>query len=93
MAAQVMDSDGVAEGLYVNTLALLTILVDHSRKVKSKSEESLGKELGRLFLWGEGFRNGKLDMILKSYPDLRLSILRSLTTLSRFILRGETNAS
>ena len=84
-------SERVAEGLYVNILALLTILVDHSRRMKLQVEKSLGEELGRLFLWGESFRKGKLDAILESYPDLRLSVLKSLITLSRIILRGKTS--
>ena len=89
LGTRVPGSDEVAEGLYVNVIALFSLLVDRSRKARNEVDKNLTEELGRLFLWGESFRNRKLDMILNSYPDLRLSVLRSLVTLGKVIIRGK----
>ena len=79
----------VTETLYLDVLALFTALVDSAGGGNRQSNESLTEELGRLFLWGESFRGGKLDMIAESYPDLRLSIRKLLVSLSKALITSE----
>lgn len=86
------DNDGVAEDLYANIIALFTKLIHPSWRGDHKLDESLAEQLGRLFLWGEDFRDGKLDMILESYADLRLSIVKALIALGKALINSKTTS-
>lgn len=87
---QKRDNTSNVEDLYVDALTLFTVLVDSSWRVNHRVNEIFGDELGRLFLWGEGFRDGKLDLILESYPDLRSSIVRFLIALSKSLIKSKS---
>lgn len=46
------------------------------------------ESLGKLFLWGEDFRDGKLVVILTHSIDLRDSVLRLLIALASALIKG-----
>ena len=83
------NNDSIAEYLYAAIIDLFTMLVDPSWRVSHELDENLAEQLGRLFLWGENFRDGKLDMILGSYADLRLSIVKSLVALGKALIKSK----
>lgn len=87
--SQKHDHDGIVENLYADALTLFTVLVGSSWRVNHRLNQIFEDELGRFFLWGDGFRGGKLDLILESYPDLRLSIVRFLITLSKSLIKSK----
>jgi hypothetical protein len=43
----------------------------------------LQEQAGKLYLWGEGFLNGKLAIILKSSSNLHITVTRFLATIAR----------
>ena len=84
------NNSGNVENLYADALTLFTVLADPSWRVSHRVTQDFVNELGRFFLWGEDFRGGKLDLILESYPDLRLSIVRFLIALSKSLITSES---
>ena len=53
------------------------------------SQSALKEELGRLYLWGEAFENGKLDKALEQSEDLRDTVLEFLCAIGDIIVRGK----
>jgi hypothetical protein len=53
-------------------------------------ENDLREDLGRLFLWGESFGDGRLDDILADSDELRIAILELCTTISKVLIEGES---
>ena len=53
------------------------------------SQSALKEELGRLYLWGEAFENGKLDKALEQSEDLRDTVLEFLSAIGDSIIRGK----
>lgn len=51
-------------------------------------ENDLQDDLGRLFLWGESFADGRLDDILAGSAELRVAILELCTTISKVLVEG-----
>jgi hypothetical protein len=51
-------------------------------------ENDLQDDLGRLFLWGESFGDGRLDDILADSAELRVAILELCTTISKVLVEG-----
>ncbi|KAH9210359.1 hypothetical protein DL95DRAFT_465858 [Leptodontidium sp. 2 PMI_412] len=54
--------------------------------VPTQDIRSLKENVGSLFLWGDGFRDGSLDVVVENSADLKESITTSLTTMSRILL-------
>ena len=52
-------------------------------------QSALREELGRLYLWGEAFENGKLDKALEQSEDLRDTVLEFLCAIGDSIIRGK----
>jgi hypothetical protein len=52
-------------------------------------ENDLQDDLGRLFLWGESFGDGRLDDILADNAELRIALLELCTTISKVLVEGE----
>ena len=50
---------------------------------------ALREELGKLYLWGEAFENGKLDKALELSDDLRDTVLEFLCAIGDSIIRGK----
>lgn len=49
----------------------------------------LGQELGRMYLWGEGLGNGKLDKALEDADELRQNVLEVLVSIATLLVRSE----
>lgn len=78
-------SSGFAWNLYQQILDLLAELI----QTQSSSKEdlpSMRQSLGNLFLWGDGLRNGKLDIILDESDDLRGSIISLLAAVGDLLI-------
>ena len=83
------DQDFAAR-LYSLCLRLLRYLCQQERNISSKKHRvsSLKEELGRLYLWGEAFGNGKLDRALEYSDDVRGNVLDSFRDIAKLLLRG-----
>lgn len=85
------DNDqGFAARLYSLCLRLLRYLCQQEQidSPKRSRVSGLKEELGRLYLWGEAFGNGKLDRALEYSDDVRGSVLESLMDIAKLLLRG-----
>lgn len=81
---------GFAARLYSLCLRLLRYLCQQDQNDSSKRHRvsSLKEELGKLYLWGEAFGNGKLDRALEYSDDVRGNVLESLRDIAKLLLRG-----
>ena len=84
------DDQGVATRLYSLCLRLLRFLCRHKQNISSRRNRVslLKEELGRLYLWGEAFEDGKLDRALEYSDDVRDNVLDSLRDVGKILLRG-----
>lgn len=83
-----VDDQGFATRLYTLCLCLLRYLCRHEQKISSKTHHAsaLKEELGRLYLWGEAFKDGKLDRALEYCDDVRGNVLDSLRDIGKLLL-------
>ena len=83
------DQDFAAR-LYSLCLHLLLSLCQREQNIPSKRQKvfELKEELGKLYLWGEAFRSGKLDRALEYSDDVRANVLDSLGDIGKILLRG-----
>ena len=82
-----------AASLYKDCLAYFTTLsLSQSDYISSDQKERkfFKRELGRLFLWGEDFQDGKLQIILRHSTDLINTVLRLLVALGRALVKSKT---
>jgi hypothetical protein len=85
-----IHSADIGEQLYLDCLALFSALSHHqASRLSQRDDESFNEELGKFFLWGEGFRNGKLDVILATSPYLRGTVLRFLMSIGDILTNGK----
>jgi hypothetical protein len=49
----------------------------------------VGEELGRLYLWAQGFDRGDLEVILRESKELEDTVLESLGGVGEVLVRGE----
>lgn len=89
------DDQGFAARLYHLCLrALQGFYIQERGKLTSRSHSTGLREcLGRLYLWGESFGNGKLDRALEESDELRECVLERLSHIGRLLLRGKTYIS
>lgn len=81
---------GFAWNLYDNTLKLLSILVPvNSPKVSKKDARSLRELVGKLFLWGDGFRDGRLENVLHESDDLKETVVGELTRIGNILISSK----
>ena len=83
------DHDFAAR-LYSLCLHLLLFLCQREEDIPSRRQKvpKLKEELGKLYLWGEAFRSGKLDRALEYSDDVRANVLDSLGDIGKIVLRG-----
>ena len=87
-----LESDvtiGFAWTLYNHVLELFAKLLPiaaRSSSLSQKDIKSLRAALGSLYLWGDTFENGKLELVLEESEDLKESILCSLVDLGRILV-------
>jgi hypothetical protein len=80
----------IGKQLYSDCLALFSALSQRqASRLSQRDNESFTEELGKFFLWGEGFRNGKLDMILTTSPYLRVTVLRFLASVGDILTNSK----
>jgi hypothetical protein len=87
-------STGFAWSLYHHTLELFSHLYPLALPLsvpgrKRQHEKSFKKSLGRLFLWGDGFRDGKLESVLDHSDSLRETIIESLCAIGKILLHSK----
>src|SRR5436190_3123981 len=81
---------GLGEKLFSDCLGLFSALSQQQSMVARKTDKELFyEELGRFYLWGEGFQDGKLDVILSSAPYLRTAVLKHMVTIGSLLLNSE----
>jgi hypothetical protein len=84
---------GFAWALYTQILKLLSILVPlESPKLPKKDERSLKGSVGKLFLWGDAFRDGKLESILNASDDLNETAVGLLAGIGNIITTSKLSA-
>lgn len=83
------DKVDAASSIYQDALGLLTAM-SHRKEVASNPTEKtlLHKSVGRLYLWGEDFADGKLRRVMMHSWDLANTILRLLVALAKALLKS-----
>ena len=82
---------GLAARLYSLCLRVLRQIC-RQEQYNSSSRNSISKpkeELGKLYLWGQAFRDGKLDRALEYSDEVRGNVLELLGHIGRLLLRGK----
>ncbi len=82
------DDVGFAGLLYDSCLDLFKELYTESCRssfLSKDEQQQLKEELGRLFLWGDAFGDGKLDRILVQSSDLRNTILEFISGIGKVL--------
>lgn len=85
------DDQGIAARLYSLCLGVLRQMC-RQEQYKSSSGDSMSilkEEVAKLYLWGEAFRDGKLDRALEYSDEVRSNVLESLGDIGRLLLRGK----
>lgn len=91
-AAETVDT-GFAWALYDHILKLLSILVTlDSPKLSKKDARSLKDLVGKLFLWGDGFREGNLENILDCADDLRETVVGLLAGIGNILTTSKLSS-
>ena len=82
---------GAGEKLYSDCLALFSAISQRKSLLRTRNvdEEVFEEGLATLYLWGEGFSNGKLDVILATSPDLCATILKFLAAVGDVLANSE----
>ena len=86
--ADIQDEAGLAARLYSSCLAALRDL-SPPEPAKATQSVSVHEELTKLYLWGQGFARGELDMALEYSEDTRHMVLDALGNIGRLLLRGK----
>jgi hypothetical protein len=86
---------GFAWSLHDLNLELLTKLIPIvSRDISTisrKDVKALKQSLGNLFLWGDGFRDGRLESVLEESDDLKETVVSSLVGIGRLLISSESS--
>ena len=82
------EEQDFAARLYSVCLHLLRVLCR-----KRPTVSALKEELGKLYLWGEAFKNGKLDQALQYSDDVLVNVLDSLGEIGELLLTGMVHRS
>jgi hypothetical protein len=81
---------GFAWALYEILLKVLSILVPlKSPNLSKRNARRLKELLGKFFLWGDGFRDGRLESILYESDDLKETVVRQLIGIGNAIITSE----
>jgi hypothetical protein len=80
-----IDAFEPAWQLYGGCLNLFAYLC---RSHEEDKNAMLREELMRLYLWGEGFSDGRLDKSLKCSDELRRTVLELLCSIGRWLIRS-----
>jgi hypothetical protein len=81
---------GIAEDLYCacfDGLRYVCRELNRDNKLSARGAQKLQEDLGRLLLWGNGFRHGKLDKALNTSDSLKTDILTILQSIANLLIR------
>lgn len=88
--------EGLAGLLYEGCMDLFKELYEQSSRSSSplsrKERRILKESLGRLFLWGDGFRDKMLDRILAQSLDLSNTVLGFIVGIGKVLTSSESSA-
>ena len=84
----IQDEAVLAARLYSSCLSALRDLCP-PEPAKAIQSVLVHEELTKLYLWGQGFARGELDMALEYSEDTRYIVLDSLGNIGRLLLRGK----
>ena len=77
---------GIGERLYSSCLILFSALSREMLALRDPNDsDKFNEELGRFYLWGEGFRGSKLDVLLGAFPDVGDPTLRHLISVGKLL--------
>lgn len=86
--------DGITWRLWELCLSLFTtlrpLIIDGTPNIDASSIVHLKDLLGTLFFWGDGFRDGQLDLIVQDSDDLQNTTLADLGAIA-VILKTSTS--
>jgi hypothetical protein len=86
--------DGITWRLWELCLSLFTtlrpLIIDGTPDIDAFATVYWKDILGTLFVWGDGFRNGQLDLVLQDSDDLQNTILADLGAIA-IILKTSTS--
>lgn len=81
---------GFAWRLYDNTFKLfskvLPVAVKSSSHVSKRDLKASKNSLGNLFVWGEGYGDGKLELVLEESDELKETVIESLAAAERILI-------
>jgi hypothetical protein len=87
------NSTGSTWNLYDHILQLFSTLVPLASKsppvVSKKDTRSLKESLGRLYLWGDGFGDGRLEFILEESDDLKETVVTLLIVIGKILISSK----
>ena len=91
ISANTKDDLGIAARLYSLCLHVLRQLCRQGERGSScgNGTSMLKEELGKLYLWGQAFEDGKLDRALEYSDKVRSNVLESLGDIGGLLLRGK----
>jgi len=85
---------GFAWNLYDHVFKLLSALVPLASEnvgwLSKKDTRCLKEFLGYLFLWGDGFRDGRLEIVLEESDDLKESVVGLLMTVGTVLISSKS---
>ncbi len=83
---------GLATCLYLGCVDIVKFIFQDVQQNLSednpfvKEVEALGKELGRLYLWGESLTDGSLDKAIDQSDELKRTVLASLRDIAQEVM-------
>lgn len=87
--------EGFASLFYKSCMEFFQDLYNESSRYSSLSQQEqfrLKEDLGRLFLWGDGFGDRSLDRILGQSLDLRNTVLGFIVGIAEVLTGSESSA-
>jgi hypothetical protein len=84
---------GFAWSLYDHIFKLfskiLPLAPNFSPHISKREVKALKESLGNLLLWGDGFRDGKLEMVLEESDELKETVIESLVAAGSVLISSE----
>jgi hypothetical protein len=82
---------GIAEDLYCacfDGLKYVCRVLNQESRLSVPEAQKLGEDLGKFLLWGDGFRQGKLDKALNTSGSLKNDVLTILQSIANLLIRS-----
>ena len=80
---------GIATQLYISSQESFEELHRQCyQKWSTRQSSNLREEITKLYLWGEAFRDGELDVALRQSHDARCTVLSILIDMGQSVMQG-----